>query len=174
MVDKRLLEPGRKLAMTDSAEDQDIQFVQLIISLHAGTMQQMGKVANLATGKIERNMLAAKNSIDLLGMLQRKMKGNLNDGESKMLESTLFELRMNYVDEVKKDAEESGKSAKSDNSVATDDSDGLDDSDGSNASEEASSSDTKKSSKSDKPDDSDTPNGSKAPNDSDTPTVSGE
>lgn len=108
--------------MTESIEDQDIQFFQLIISLHAGTMQQMGKVANLATGKIERNMLGAKNSIDLLEMLQRKMKGNLSEGEQKMLESTLFELRMNYVDEVKKDAGESDKSNKSDDSNASDDS----------------------------------------------------
>lgn len=120
MADKRRSGAGRKIVMTESIEDQDIQFFQLIISLHAGTMQQMGKVANLATGKIERNMLGAKNSIDLLEMLQRKMKGNLSEGEQKMLESTLFELRMNYVDEVKKDAGESDKSNKSDDSNASD------------------------------------------------------
>lgn len=122
MADKRRSGAGRKIVMTESIEDQDIQFFQLIISLHAGTMQQMGKVANLATGKIERNMLGAKNSIDLLEMLQRKMKGNLSEGEQKMLESTLFELRMNYVDEVKKDAGESERSDKSDDSDASDDS----------------------------------------------------
>lgn len=122
MADKRRSGAGRKIVMTESIEDQDIQFFQLIISLHAGTMQQMGKVANLATGKIERNMLGAKNSIDLLEMLQRKMKGNLSEGEQKMLESTLFELRMNYVDEVKKDAGESERSDKLDDSDASDDS----------------------------------------------------
>lgn len=135
--------------MTESIEDQDIQFFQLIISLHAGTMQQMGKVANLATGKIERNMLAAKNSIDLLEMLERKMKGNLNEGEHKMLESTLFELRMNYVDEVKKDSEESDKSEKSEKSEKSDDSDKPRDSghsDAPGASVEASPSDSSESS----------------------------
>lgn len=142
MADKRRSGAGRKIVMTESIEDQDIQFFQLIISLHAGTMQQMGKVANLATGKIERNMLGAKNSIDLLEMLQRKMKGNLSEGEQKMLESTLFELRMNYVDEVKKDAGESDKSNKSDDSDASDDSADSSPSDSSESSDSGESDDS--------------------------------
>lgn len=142
MADKRRSGAGRKIVMTESIEDQDIQFFQLIISLHAGTMQQMGKVANLATGKIERNMLGAKNSIDLLEMLQRKMKGNLSEGEQKMLESTLFELRMNYVDEVKKDAGESERSDKSDDSDASDDSDDSADTSPSDSSESSDSGDS--------------------------------
>lgn len=97
--------------MTDNKEQPDLQFFQLVISLHAGTMQQLGKVTSPMTGKIERNILAAKSSIDLLEMLQRKMKGNLEEGEEKLLETTLFELRMNYVDELKKD-EDSAKDAK--------------------------------------------------------------
>ena len=91
--------------MSDSKEQPDIQFYQLIISLHAGTMQQLGKVTSPITGKIERNLQAAKSSINLLEMIQRKMKGNLEEGEEKLLETTLFELRMNYVDELKKDKE---------------------------------------------------------------------
>jgi len=44
----------------------------------------------------------AKGTIDLLEMLQRKTKGNLDDDEQKLLEHVLYELRLNYVDEMKK------------------------------------------------------------------------
>lgn len=102
--------------MAEPKEQPDMQFYQLVISLHAGTMQQLGKVTSPMTGKIERNIEAAKSSIDLLEMLQRKMKGNLVEGEEKILETTLFELRMNYVDELKKD-EDSAKDVKEEASI---------------------------------------------------------
>ncbi|RME32047.1 MAG: DUF1844 domain-containing protein, partial [Candidatus Zixiibacteriota bacterium] len=55
------------------------------------------------TGKVERNLEMAKNSIDMLEMIERKTKGNLSDDEAKTIERALYELRLNYVDEVNKD-----------------------------------------------------------------------
>jgi len=46
-------------------------------------------------------MIQAKHSIDMLAMLEQKTKGNLAEGEQKLIERALFELRMNYVDEMK-------------------------------------------------------------------------
>jgi hypothetical protein len=77
-------------------------FVQLVLSFHAAAWQQMGKVASVMTGKIERDLNMAKNSIDMLGMLEEKTKGNLTEDEEKYLKHTLYELRMNYLDEMKK------------------------------------------------------------------------
>lgn len=88
--------------MTDQPEI-DIQFYQLVISLQSQAWQSLGKVASPMTGKIERNMEQAKFSIDMLEMFQRKTKGNLSDEEKKLLEHALYELRMNYLDESKKD-----------------------------------------------------------------------
>lgn len=87
------------------AEDLDIQFYQLALSLQAAAMQQMGKIANPFSGKIERDLSLAKNSIDMLEMLERKTRGNLNNDEKKLVDHILFELRINYVDELKKDQE---------------------------------------------------------------------
>lgn len=77
-------------------------FVQLVLSFHAAAWQQMGKVASIMTGKIERDLNVAKHSIDMLGMLEEKTKGNLTEDEEKYLKHTLYELRMNYLDEMKK------------------------------------------------------------------------
>jgi hypothetical protein len=93
--------------MNQQDEEYDIAFYQLVWSMQAAAWQQMGKVASVVTGKMERDLDQAKNSIDMLEMIQRKTKGNLNEQEKKTLDHVLYELRMNYVDELKKPAEES-------------------------------------------------------------------
>lgn len=77
-------------------------FTQLVLSFQAAAWQQMGKVKSIVTGKLERNLDMAKHSIDMLGMLREKTSGNLTEDESRYLEHVLYELRMNYLDEVKK------------------------------------------------------------------------
>jgi len=77
-------------------------FTQLVMSFHAAAWQQMGKVTDPLTGKLERNLELAKNSIDILGMLGEKTKGNLAEHEAKFLQQVLTQLRMNYVEESNK------------------------------------------------------------------------
>lgn len=74
-------------------------------------MQQMGKLKNPVSDKIERNMDQAQMSIDMLDMLQTKMKGNLNDDEQRYLREVLKELKLNYVDELAKDRSEKKESS---------------------------------------------------------------
>jgi len=76
-------------------------FVQLVSSLSASAWAQLGKIASPLTGKVEKNMDQAKLTIDMLAMLEAKTTGNLTDKEQKMLEKVLFELRMNYIEEMK-------------------------------------------------------------------------
>jgi DNA replication initiation complex subunit (GINS family) len=89
--------------MAESGEKIDSLFLQLIMSLQATALQQMGKVASPVTGKVERNLEIAKNSIDIIAMLQTKTAGNLTPDEKRYIDHVLYELRLNYVDEVKKD-----------------------------------------------------------------------
>jgi len=93
--------------MTDDAQEQkfNMQFYQLILSLHGGAMQQMGKVASPINGKVERDLNQAQATIDLLDMLKHKTQGNLSDEEHKLIDHVLYELRLNFVDEKKKDTE---------------------------------------------------------------------
>ncbi len=77
-------------------------FTQLVLSFQAAAWQQMGKVQSIMTGKIERNLMMAKHSIDMLAMLEEKTNGNLTEDETKYIKHVLYELRMNYLEEVKK------------------------------------------------------------------------
>ena len=62
------------------------------------------KVKNPSTDKIERDLDQAQNSIEMLELIKIKTTGNLSTQQSRMLESILTDLRLNFVDEKKKDS----------------------------------------------------------------------
>ena len=78
-------------------------FASLVLTLHAAAMQHLGKVKNPVSDTIDRNLEQAQMVIDLLDMLTAKTKGNLGTEESSMLNRTIQELKLNYVDEVAKE-----------------------------------------------------------------------
>ena len=90
----------------DKKKLYEIQFIQLIFSLKTSAIMQLGKIANPLTGNIERNLNEAKYTIGMLNMLKEKTKNNLTPDEEKMVNDAIFELQMNYIDEVKKGEEE--------------------------------------------------------------------
>ena len=64
---------------------------------------------NALSGKVEKNLEAARATIDTLDMFKAKTKGNLSKQEEELLQNWLTNLRLNYVDEMKqqqKEAEE--------------------------------------------------------------------
>ena len=73
-------------------------FVSLVISISSSCWMQLGKVQNPITGKIERDLEGAKLSIDMLEMLKEKTKGNLSADEQRVIETTISDLKLNYVD----------------------------------------------------------------------------
>jgi len=92
--------------MTEKPKGElNYQFVSLVFSLQQAAMSQLGKIANPATGKIEKNLAQAKATIDMLEMLKEKTKGNLTDTEQKTILNALDNLYLNYADEVKKPEE---------------------------------------------------------------------
>ena len=74
-------------------------FMQLIMGLQSSAWMLMGKVANPVTGKVEKNLEAAKATIDTLIMLQEKTKSNLTKVEEDYLNSTISQLQLHYVEE---------------------------------------------------------------------------
>ena len=93
--------------MNDSPNNLSVDpdLLQLLVSLETAAMQQMGKIQNPLTGKIDRDIEIAKATIDMLSMLEQKTEGNLTPDEDKILKRTLYQLRMNYVDELKSEQE---------------------------------------------------------------------
>ncbi len=77
-------------------------FTQLVLIFHTAAMQHMGKLKNPLTDKIERSLIQAQSAIDMLDMLKEGMKGNLSNEEERFLSTVLQELKLNYLDEMKK------------------------------------------------------------------------
>jgi hypothetical protein len=80
----------------------EIDFSTFVISLSTQALMHLGEIANPISGKIEADISVAKQMIDILGMLKDKTRGNLNSNEDRLMEGILFDLRMKYVEAVKK------------------------------------------------------------------------
>jgi hypothetical protein len=73
-----------------------------IVSLFGGiVLQKLGKIINPITGKTEKNLDEARAFIDMLSVLEKKTKGNLTKDEESFLSSTITNLRLNYIEEMK-------------------------------------------------------------------------
>ncbi len=59
----------------------------------------MGVIEDPTTNQKTKNLPMAKQTIDILGMMEKKTQGNLSDDEASMLKTMLYELRMLYVKE---------------------------------------------------------------------------
>jgi hypothetical protein len=88
-------------------------FMGLCTSLVTQAWMQLGKIKNPITDKIESDLDAASLTIDMLGMLKEKTKGNVGDDETKILDQSVNELRMNYV--ISKDKKDDEKSENKEN-----------------------------------------------------------
>ena len=81
-----------------------IDFATFILSLSHSAVLHLGEVPHPETNQIETNLPLARETIDLLGVLEEKTKGNLTGDEERLLTQVLFDLRMRFV-EVQKKAE---------------------------------------------------------------------
>ncbi len=84
-------------------------FLQLVLGLQQSAMISLGKLMNPMSRKIETNLEIARDTIDTLAAVEARTKGNLEPDEARVLAQVLSELRMNYVDEVKKSGATSAK-----------------------------------------------------------------
>ena len=75
----------------------EVDFVTFILSLSTSALIQLGEIENPASKQPAKNLPLAKQTIDLIGMLQEKTKGNLSPEEQRLMENILFDLRMRYV-----------------------------------------------------------------------------
>ena len=91
--------------MDKMSHEQKVQalFITLVQQYQMQAWISLGKLKNPVTDKIERNLDLAKMSIDMLDMLKEKTRGNLSQEENRLLEQTLADLKLNYVDEYEKD-----------------------------------------------------------------------
>jgi len=79
------------------AEDFVMSFERLVQSLYVTALLQLGMMHR--EGESPRpDIVGARQTIDTLGVLKEKTKGNLTSAEESLLQNTLFELRMAFLE----------------------------------------------------------------------------
>ena len=79
-----------------------IDFPTLIMSFASAAMISLGKMPDPATGQINKDIVLARQNIDIICLLQDKTRGNLSPEEEKLVEGVLYELRISYVESQKR------------------------------------------------------------------------
>lgn len=77
----------------------EINFPTFVASLNASALVHLGVIDDPASGEKSKNLPMAKQTIDILSMLEEKTVGNLDKDEAGMLKNVLYDLRIMYVKE---------------------------------------------------------------------------
>ena len=77
----------------------EINFATFVASLNASALLQLGAIEDPTTGTKNKSLPTAKQTIDILSMLQAKTVGNLSEEEENLLKNILYDLRLMYVKE---------------------------------------------------------------------------
>jgi hypothetical protein len=78
-----------------------IDFSMLVLSLSQTVLVHLGDAPDPdapESGPAKRNLPLARQTIDMLGMLQEKTKGNLTGSEERLIDQVLYDLRLRFVE----------------------------------------------------------------------------
>jgi len=100
--DPELSPPAGGIDRAEASGLTEINFSTFVISLSTQALMHLGEIPNPLEGKVERDIPVAKQMIDIISILSEKTRGNLDEGEQKLLQDVLYDLRMRYVEVVKK------------------------------------------------------------------------
>jgi len=94
-----------------------IDFMTLVVSLSQTALVHLGEVIDpepgVGSGERTLDLPMARQTIDLLGVLQEKTKGNLTGDEERLLDQVLYDLRLRFVEVAREAAKSDGEAAKS-------------------------------------------------------------
>lgn len=92
-----MTEEKKQLEPNDEETLPEVDFSMFVLSLTHSALVHLGD-APAPDGKRERNLSLARQTIDLLAILQEKTKNNLSGEEERMLDQALFDLRLRFVE----------------------------------------------------------------------------
>lgn len=81
-----------------------MDFATFVLSLGSSVLVHLGEVPDPGDGESHMSLAMAKQTIDIISMLEDKTKGNLDEGEAKLISGLLYDLRIKFVDVQKKDS----------------------------------------------------------------------
>ena len=74
-----------------------VTFSTFVLSLASSALVSLGEVADPQNDEMHEDLLAAKHTIDVLGMLKEKTEKNLDSEEERLIDGILYDLRMKYI-----------------------------------------------------------------------------
>ena len=96
-IDKEIRKELDKHGQGHRAQDFEMNFEKFIASLYMSALMQLGMAAPEG-GQPHVDLMGARQTIDIIALLQEKTKGNLAPKEETMLQNVLYELRMAYLE----------------------------------------------------------------------------
>lgn len=75
-----------------------VDFSTHVLSLASTALIALGKMPGPDGKTLPIDIETARHLIDVLGMLEQKTKGNLDEAEQKLLASLIYDLRVAFVD----------------------------------------------------------------------------
>ena len=75
-----------------------IDFSTHVLSLASSAMIALGRMPAPGGDTLTPDLDTARHLIDVLGMLEHKTKGNLDESEHRLLQSLIYDLRVAFVD----------------------------------------------------------------------------
>ena len=81
----------------EKTEPMEPDFLKYLQGFVTQVLMHLGEIENPLQGEKTVNLDLAKYSIDLLGLIKDKTKGNLSEEEEKFLDGALYDLRMKFV-----------------------------------------------------------------------------
>lgn len=103
MTDTGSLNPDQKQPFTSGQKKclmPELNFTTFILSLNSSALVHLGMANDPTTGNAMKNLPVAKQTIDVIAMLEEKTRGNLTSDEGRLLTNILYELRLLYVKEI--------------------------------------------------------------------------
>ena len=80
----------------------EITLGTFLMSLSTQALMCLGEIPNPLTGNPESDLVAVRELIDIIAMLQEKTRGNLDAHETRLFENILYDLRMRFVEKSRK------------------------------------------------------------------------
>ncbi|MDO8433999.1 MAG: DUF1844 domain-containing protein [Candidatus Binatus sp.] len=82
----------------NQSPEPEITFATFLVGLSSEALGALGELPDPASGQPRRDLQAAQQLIDIIGMLRDKTRGNLDATEQSLIDAVLFDLRMKYVE----------------------------------------------------------------------------
>jgi len=88
---------------TQIEDTPPMDFASFTVGLATQAMMLLGEIPEPQTGKVlPTNLAGARQTIDIISLLQEKTKGNLTSDEDKLIQDVLTSLRIEFVKKAKK------------------------------------------------------------------------